>query len=167
MPVEYLRGSICGHQVLTYDGGDAYSSITPGTSAPADSYAPILVTKVARLGRPSQLAFFQIRSRSSVNMSAANRHNLALMGGAGAIYSALVRNKAAQIYKDCASACPKGYTLRSFVFPLIHDGLKNKDATIVIASGVGIVNPWVSNAAQNVPIDPAIVAKFDDELKSV
>lgn len=95
------------------------------------------------------------------------RHNLALMGGVGAIFASLIKNKSAQIYSDCVRVCPKGWPLRAFLAPIIRSGLDNKLSNIAIADGVSIVNPWVSSDTPNVPVRSEIITKFASELSNI
>lgn len=88
------------------------------------------------------------------------------MGGVGALYAALVRDKSAQIYKDCVRVKPAGKTLRAFLSPILRAGLDAKDAAIVVASGVSIVNPWISSDTPNVPVTAAVLDKFSSELSN-
>lgn len=167
MPVDYMRGALAPRQSLAYseDGAAAYD-VPTGESVSARNYQSILVAKVARLGSANRLQFFQIRTRSTVNMSAAFRHNCALMGGVGALFAALVRDKSAQVYKDCVRVKPAAKTLRAFLSPILRSGLDAKDTTIVVASGVSIVNPWVSSETPNVPVSAALLDKFSSELSN-
>lgn len=164
-PVHWMRGKLAGSPELNYDGGKGYD-VSIGDVVPAANYQPCLVAKVLRAPYRDRLRYFQIRTRSSVNMTAATHHNLAVMGGAGALFAALVRQKSSTIYIACVNACPKGQTLRSFVFPILHHGLSVKDANIIIAPHVIIKNPWITNENPNVPVSAAILAKFRTELSN-
>lgn len=97
-------------------------------------------------------------------MTAAVKRNMALMGGVGALYAALVNDKDAPIYQTIADICPKDMTLRAFVAPVIRNALANRYARITFADGVYIVNPWVSEETPNVPISAANLDKFASEL---
>lgn len=110
--------------------------------------------------------YFQVRTRTTVNMTAALRHNLALMGGAGALFASLVSDKTSDIYIACAGVVPRGETLRSFMIPLLRDGLAAKNADIAISGNISIVNPWVSSASPNVPVSQTILDKFSSELSN-
>ena len=155
-----MRGSLSGRQDIEYDQTDAYS-IPDGEKVTADAYSPIFVAKVTREGR---VKFYQVRTKTSVNMTAAYRLNIALLGGAGALYAALLRQKASAIYNDCVRVCPKNMTLRAFLMPIMREALAGKESSIEIAQGVEIVNPWVSQETPNVPVPSAIVDKFASVL---
>ena len=155
-----MRGSLSGRQELEYNNADAYD-IPDGNKVSAADYSPIFVAKVTREGR---VKYYQVRTKSSVNMTAAYRLNIALLGGSGALYAALLRQKSSTIYNDCVRVCPKGYTLRAFLMPIMRTALAAKQSAIVVAQGVEIVNPWVSQDTPNVPVPSAIVNKFASVL---
>lgn len=166
-PVEWIAGSLSGRQPeqLKYGGGSGYE-VAVGETRAADVYQPRLIAKVLRAYTRKQIKCFCVRTKTSVHMSAANKRNLSIMGGAGALYAALLRDKAAAIYADIVAVKPKQLTLRAFVVPLLRAGLRDKVATIDIADGVGIVNPWISSAEPNVPLRQAVLDKFASELSN-
>lgn len=125
-----------------------------------------MIAAVRGLYKPRRIKYFQVRTRTTMNMTAGARETMALMGGVGALYSSLVRNKSAEIYAQCVAACPVNMTLRAFVTRRLRAGLAAKNATIIIAAGVNIVNPWVSSAAPNVPVSNEILDKFSSVLSS-
>lgn len=144
MPVEWVRGSLSGAQTLTYGGVQAYDVSTTDKIS-ADSYRPTLVAK--RLSRNGRL-FYQVRTRTSVHLSTLARMNLAVLGGAGAIFSALV-NRGDNVH-------------RYLTFPVLMDMLRTK-ANGAQCEGIAVDNPWrVQNP--NVSIAPAIISKFNNEL---
>lgn len=162
-PVDYLRGNISGRQDLDYNGGAAYD-IAAGSIVSAENYEPRFITAVLHLHARGQKKYFVVRTRTSINMTARMRHNLALMGGVGALFAALLSDKTAQIYRDCVDACPEEKTLRQFVTPKLRAGLSAKTDTITIADGVTITNPWVHTGTQTLTISPDIINKFNTEL---
>lgn len=165
-PVDWMRGKMAGPQDLKYNDGDAYS-LAIGDKVSAANYQSCVVAKVLRAPYRDRLRFFQVRTRSTVNVTATMHRNWALMGGAGAIYAALARQKESAVYIACASACPKEKTLREFIFPLLRAGLAAKDEHITIAENVYIINPWISSDTPNVPIDAGVISKFSDELSNL
>lgn len=144
MPIEWVRGSLSGAQTLTYGGVQAYDVSTTDKIA-ADSYRPTLVAK--RLARNGRL-FYQVRTRTSVHLSSIARMNLAVLGGAGAIFAVLV-NRGDNVH-------------RNLTFPVLMDMLRTK-ASGAQCEGIAVDNPWrVQNP--NVSIAPAIISKFNNEL---
>lgn len=162
MPIDFIRGNISGRQDLKYSGGDAYA-LPANSRVSADSYQPRMIARVMRK-RTYNIKYFQVRTRTTVNMSAATRLNMALMGGTGALIGSLLSDKASTIYQSCRSLTPKDMTLRGFLSPIIRAGLAAKNPSIVIGSGVEIVNPWISSATPNVPVTTSIIEKFASEL---
>lgn len=161
-----MRGNLSGRQDLKYGEGSAYS-IEVGDDVPAANYQPRLVARVLRLGSVYQLRTFQVRTKHSVNMTPAMHRNLALMGGVGAIFSAIVSDKTSTLYNNCVNACPRGLTLRQWMSPIIRQGLAAKNSTLVIADGVAIQNPWVSGGTGSlVTIPQTILDKFASELSN-
>ena len=88
------------------------------------------------------------------------------MGGAGAIYSAIVRDKSSDIYAQCIAVKPRQLTLRAFLVPLLRVGLAGKVENIAIADGLSIVNPWVSSAAPSVQVPQNVIDKFAPVLSN-
>lgn len=162
-PVDWMRGNLSGRQVLKYNGGNAYG-IPTGSSVPADTYQPRVIAKVLREPYATRLRYYQVRTRTSVNMTDKMRLNLALMGGVGALLGSLLKMKSSAIYNACMAAKPGKVTLRAFLAPIIRDALANKEEYITIAPDVLIVNPWVSSDEPNVPVPAAIIAKFSSVL---
>lgn len=162
MPIDFIRGNISGRQDLKYSGGDAYA-LPANSRVSADSYQPRMIARVMWQKR-QRVKYFQVRTRTTINMSAATRLNMALMGGTGALVGSLMSDKTSAIYQSCLSLVPKGKTLRGFISPIIRAGLSAKNATIVIGNGVEIVNPWVSSATPNVQVTQDILNKFASEL---
>lgn len=163
MPVDYLRGNISGRQSLEYDGGGGYD-VPVGSKVSASGYQPRMVAMVTRIATPRTLRYFQVRTRTSVNMTASQHRNLALLGGSAAMYAALVNDKTAQIYRECVSVCPNNITLRAFMMPMLRDGLSAKTEVIQVADGVQITNPWRYSGTQTLNIPQAILDKFNSEL---
>lgn len=161
-PIDFIRGNISGRQDLKYSGGDAYA-LPANSRVSADAYQPRMIARVMRK-RMYNVKYFQVRTRTTVNMTAAARLNMALMGATGAIIGALLSDKTSAIYKSCLALVPKYMTLRAFLSPIIRAGLAAKSTSFVIGSGVEIVNPWVSDAEPNVPVAAAMLEKFRSEL---
>lgn len=159
LPIDWMKGNISGRQDIEYNGNSAYA-IEVGNSVSADNYQPRVVAKMMRSGK-TDLRYFQVRTKTTINMTASMQLNMALMGAAGALFASLVSAKESQIYSDCMNLLPAGKTFRAFIVPILKEGLRAKDKHITIGSGVYIVNPWISNDAPNVPIRPAIIDKFD------
>lgn len=161
-PVASMSGSLSGRQDVQYDAEGAQGYDVPdGTKASAVGYQPILV---ARHYARKHVNNFQVRTKTSVNMTVKARKSMAVMGGAGALFTALLNMKSSTIYGQCVAATPKGYTLRGFLFPRLMAALAAKDEHIAVADGVYIVNPWVSSDTANVPVTSNNYSKFYEVL---
>ena len=159
MPIESLSGNLSGRQQLNYDGGRAYDTNEPTAAA---DYEPRMVAFHSdRRGN-----YFCVRTKYTANITNRSRVNLATMGGAGAIYSAIVRDKSSDIYAQCVAAKPRQLTLRAFLVPLLRVGLAGKVENIAIADGLSIVNPWVSSAAPSVQVPQNVIDKFAPVLSN-
>lgn len=166
-PIDYMRGSLSGRQDIRYTANDVEGYYAPdGEITPANDYMPKLI---AHYRSDRNRRFFCVRTRSSINMSARVRRTMALMGGAGAIYAAIVREKSSPIYIACVNDWKtngvKGSTLRMHVMRILIDGLDDYDATITIGAA-NIVNPWVSSETPNVVIPQSIIDKFNSVLSN-
>lgn len=166
-PIDYMRGSLSGRQDIRYTANDVEGYYTPdGEITPANDYQPKLI---AHYRSDRNRRFFCVRTRSSINMTAPVRRTMALMGGAGAIYAAIVREKSSPIYIACMNDWKsnglKGTTFRMHVMRILIDGLDDYDATITIGTA-NIINPWVSSETPNVVIPQAIIDKFNSVLSN-
>lgn len=161
-----MRGCLNGAQEKQYNGNAAYD-IPIGERVSADDYQPRFIAKVMREPYANRIKYFQVRTRSSVNMTAANKHSMALLGGAGALFASLLRHKSAAIYHECyAAAMESGESFRGFMIRRLRAGLTAKDDHIVIAGNTYVVNPWVSAETLNVCIPQAVIDKFASELSN-
>ena len=160
-----MRGNLSGRQSLEYteQGGAAYDA-PDGEKTSAANYEPRLVAMHTELPNRRR-NYFQVRTKTSVNMTSPMRKSLAGMGGAGAIYAALVNDRSSLIYSQCAAAKPRGVTMRQFVLPSVMATLSDKASRATIAEGVYIDNPW-RVASPNVPVSAAIISKFASVLAS-
>ncbi len=155
-PVYVMAGSLSGRQYLTYGTDDKKAYQTEGATA-ANDYKPNLVLQWRR---KDDKRYFSVRTKYTTHMTVKNRANLAVLGGAGAIYSAIVRDKTSDIYKQCRQACPSKITLRAFLVPILRAGLAGKMENITIAANVVVTNPWISSGTQTVQVPQTIIDKF-------
>ena len=167
VPIDYMRGNISGRQDIEYSAGKAYE-LPDGARQSADNYQPRMIAKVHKDGI-STMKYFQIRTKTTVNMSANYRLSLAVLGASGALYASLVSDKSSAIYNavlNAANTYGIGKTFRAYVIPALIIGLRAKSAQLNIAPNVSIVNPWVSSETPNVPVSQTIIDKFTDVLSA-
>lgn len=159
-PIDYMTGNVSGRQSIEYgSGGKAYAQPS-GVKTAANNYEPRLIAKRLRQYTKNARSYYQVRTRTSVNMTDKKRLSMAVLGGAGALFASLVNDKSSLIYSQCVAACPANKTLRQFVFPLLCAALAAKEERIIVADSVYIVNPWISSETPNVPVSQIILDKF-------
>lgn len=167
LPIDYMRGNLSGRQNIAYSTGKGYD-VPDGTTETAVDYMPRMVAQYRTNGL-YEIRTFQVRTKTSVHMTESLRLSLAVMGGAGALYASLVSDKMSAIYQavyTAALANGKGQTFRGYVMRALMTGLRAKDAQLIIASGVYIVNPWTSSETPNVPVSQTILDKFSEVLST-
>lgn len=164
-PVEWMRGKLSGNQLLQYDGGGAYS-VPEGSIVAASGYSPRVIAQLRGNGK---MRTFQVRTKTTVNATAAYRINLALMGGACAMYAAIVRDKSSSLYNACVGAYfagkTHGDTFRSYLVKKFRSGLEEGNTIIFLDNHVEIDNPWTTEKqSPNVVVSDNIINKFNEYL---
>lgn len=141
MPIDWVRGSISERQHnIVYGGVPAYE-VQSTDYTPADNYSPIIV---ARYLRARDIRCYQVRTKTAVHISAQYRMNLAVLGGAGAIFAALLNRGE--------------HVTRAVTFPRLMSMLR-LHASSTQSEGLTIDNPWVVSTP-NVTIPQSIITKF-------
>lgn len=169
-----LRGNISGAQKLQYptDNKGAYEGPL-GSKNYARNYRPSVIVSQ----RASDGAFhYSIRTKTANHLTAKSKTAMALLGGAGAMYAAIVGNKSSQLYNSLYAQYLKFQefgekrTFRAFMMDVLRRGLKQKLAVIVVAGPlppVSIDNPWNTDKEMpNVKVAQQVLVKFWSELAS-
>lgn len=178
-PVEAMRGNLSGTQKgLEYptNNNAAYESPV-GSRNYARNYQPIFVgVKRASDG----LKYFVVKTKTAIGMTAASKKQMAVLGGAGAIMAALLRDKSSQAYQKVLE-CFERYqsrggeikTFRKYVTNQLVSNLKGKQPAAFIGADLAgtmvyINNPWHSTgygpSGIDVVIEQGSLAKFWDQL---
>lgn len=162
-PVESIRGNMSGRQDLVYAENDNKAFEAPqGQVNYARNYTPRFVgAKRARDGRK----YFSVRTKNGVNLSPKSMKAMALLGGTGAIYAAIVnsdtlRNGVEMVYRflidrtrqGISGGIPIDTTFRQYVSGVVRSALERKANTITFAGGAGVQpvninNPWVAGGS--------------------
>ena len=172
-PVEAMRGNLSGKQDLLYpsENNKAYDGPV-GSVNYANNYAPRFVgAKIAKNGKK----FFTVRTKSANHLTAASKKAMALLGGTGAIYAAIVRDKSAGSLYARLQAMYIGLqelgltdSFRKWVTDVLRRALIDhaSQATFAGPSGsIGVDNPWGKfEGSLNVQVPNAIRVKFWTEL---
>lgn len=142
LPVDWVRGSISERQHnIVYGGVQAYE-VQGSDYTPADNYSPIIV---ARYLHARDIRCYQVRTKTAVHISAQSRMNMAVLGGAGAIFAALLNRGE--------------HMTRAVTFPRLMSMLR-LHASSTQSEGLTIDNPWVVSNP-NVTIQQEILTKFN------
>lgn len=174
-PVEAVRGNLSGTQDLRYalNNNKAYEAPAGQRNYARNYRASFIGAKRASDG----LKYFSVRTKSCTNVTAKWLKAGAILGGAGAIFADIMRNKTGELYNDLyaqwleLNSLGNKKSFRKSVMDTIMSGLRNKVAEIVYAGprgGVTIDNPWVkvvvSPQTFNVYVTPAVLFKFWPQL---
>lgn len=161
-----LRGNISGHQKLEYAENDnpAYNSPVGSRNYARNYRASIIVNKRASSGA----YYYGVKTKSAIGMTTRAKNMMALMGGAGAIYSVHVNNpvfKAIMISiweHDRQYSTYADYTFRKFWIEAIRGMLRTREDRYsrTVGGTLTIYNPWVYVQAVTYKPSPEIIAKF-------
>lgn len=169
-PVEAMRGNLSGRQDLLYPSNDNKAYEGPvGSVNYAQNYAPRFVgAKLSKTGKK----YFTVRTKSANHLTAKSKKAMALLGGAGAIYAALL--KAPTLKANAQAVYVKAQELgdvrsfRAFMMDYIRTALIEHSETIslnIAGASVSIDNPWEkTTGALNIAISNTIRVKFWTEL---
>lgn len=180
-PFDGLRGNVSGRQDLVYAENDNKAFEAPqGRTNYARNYKPRYVSaKRASDGR----MYFSLRTKNAVNLSARSMQAMALLGGTGAIYAAIVnndtlRNGVELVYRflidrtrqGLPGGIPLDTTFRQYASDVIRRALESKANTITFAGGAGVQpvlvnNPWVSGGTgEAISISQTVFVQFWQQL---
>lgn len=171
-PVESMRGNLSGAQKLEYptDNLGAYEGPIASVNY-ARNYSPRFIgAKIAKSGKK----YFSVRLRSANHLTAKSKKAMALLGGTGAVYAAILKEPAllTGIQAQYAALTEIGMqkSFRKYVTDVIRNGLIEKRDLFTFAGPASLVqvdNPWVKTASSlNIQISQAILVKFWSELAS-
>lgn len=169
-PVEAIRGNMSGRQDLLYPTNDNKAYEGPiGSVNYARNYTTRFVgAKIAKSGKK----YFIVRTKSANHLTAKSKMAMALLGGAGALYSALLKNSAlkaqAQAVWVKAQELGDQRSFRAFMMFYFRRALIGHEQTIALnvsGSSVSIDNPWAKVSGElNLPVSQGIRVKFWTEL---
>lgn len=172
-PVEAMRGNLSGAQNLKYPTENNKAFESPEGSV---NYACNYGTRFIGAKRASDgLKYFAVKTKTATHITPRSLQAMALLGGAGAMYAALVRDKASASYTGIYAQWvelqnvgnPK--TFRQYVMDNFRHALASKQSTVVFAGprpAVTVNNPWVSEQTADMSISREILTKFWPQLAS-
>lgn len=171
-PVEAMRGNLSGKQDLLYPSNDnkAYESPVGSVNYARNYAARFVGAKIAKTGHK----YFAVRTKSATHVTAKSKKAMALLGGAGALYAALLKTPAklttAQSLWNYAQEHGDNRSFRAYMMDFFRQGLINHVAafTASVASiTLSIDNPWGKFAGTlDMPVAQRIRVKFWTQLVS-
>lgn len=167
-----MRGNLSGKQKLQYptDNQGAYEGPVGSVNYARNYRTSYIGAKIAKNGR----TYFTVRTKTANHLTAKSKKAMALLGGAGAIYAALVMIPAAKAKMEAtfikAQELGDKRTFRAFWMYYIRQMLVAKSASqhvVVAGAEITFKNPWVNTnreVYESTTLDILIVVKFWGEL---
>lgn len=170
-PIEEMSGNLSGAQNLKYPTQDNKAFESPEGSV---NYARNYKNRfVGAVRRKDGLCYFSVKTKTATHITPRSLQAMALLGGAGAMYAALVRDKAsatyAGIYAQWVELQNVGNTksFRQYVMYNFRQMLASKQSTVVFAGprpAVTVNNPWKGEQTADMSISREILTKFWPQL---
>lgn len=169
-PVESMRGNLSGAQKLEYptNNNAAYEGPVGSVNYARNYGARFIGAKIAKSGKK----YFTVRTKSANHLTSKSKKAMALLGGAGAIYAALI--KAAALKAQAEAVFAKAQELgdvrsfRKFMMDYIRAAIIEHKATIALniaGTSVSIDNPWGKfSGSLNISISDTVRIKFWSQL---
>lgn len=168
--IEAMRGNLSGRQDLLYpsENNKAYDGPIGSVNYARNYRASYIGAKIAKSGK----VYFAVRTKSANHLTAKSKKAMALLGGAGALYAALLKTPAklttAQSLWNYAQEHGDNRSFRAYMMDFFRQGLINHVAafTAQVASiSLSIDNPWGKFAgALDIQVSQRIRVKFWTEL---
>lgn len=173
-PVEAMRGNLSGAQNLKYPTQNNNAFESPEGSV---NYARNYSTRFIGAKRASDgLKYFAVKTKTATHITARSLQAMALLGGAGAMYAALVRDKASATYAGIYAQwvelqnIGETRTFRKFVMDIFRKMLVSKEQAVAISGprpSVTVYNPWTnSTQTTDMQVSQAILVKFWEQLSN-
>lgn len=170
-PVEAMRGNLSGKQTLVYAENDNPAYDAPVGRQYARNYRPSFIgAKRASDGRK----YFSVKTKSATLITTASKKRMAILGAAGAVYGAILANKASATYialvalfqKQNADLRAKG--MRKYFCDWAFNSLATKsqfisipDLSIPAGAPVTMNNPWFSGIqTSGIEVSNEVLVKF-------
>ena len=174
-PVEAMRGNLSGAQKLAYAKNDNPAFNAPVGRQYARNYDPRYIgAKISASGKK----IFSVKTKTATKINAASLLRMALLGGAGALYAAMLNNasvkaQAENVYGLYVSRRAETRSFRKFWMDQFRATLNRKkvqtSVSITDEGGtlhqVQIKNPWVyTEGTPNCPVSDQTLVKFWPQL---
>lgn len=165
-PFDVLRGNLSGRQELVYP-----TSNNTAWNAPAGkrSYARnYRATYIGARRSGTGKVYFAVKKKSASTLSDAAKMQMAVFGGAAAIYTAMLSTATliAPMNAFYNAQHRQGQTMRQFYLPGISTMLRSHSTTYSWGNAIKISNPWYGTSAgfTEVTISEELLVKFWKQL---
>lgn len=178
-PVEAMRGNLSGKQDgLVYPASDNKAYESPiGSVNYAKNYRPSFIgAKRAKDG----LKYFSVKTKTAIHLTAKSKRQMALLGGAGACFAAIMNNETQKAHVELAYIYAKNLgetakTLREYLMGKIIKSLGRRRNVLftlpynVLGDEVTISNPWIEigEIGTRCEVDGVVLDRFYTELGPV
>ena len=158
-PIEEMSGNLSGAQNLKYPTKDNKAYESPEGSV---NYARNYKNRfIGAVRRKDGMCYFSVKTKTATHITRKSLQAMAVLGGAGSIYSTIVRDKSGQLYTQLQFHYVKlqeyGLTdsFRKWLTGHLTTMLRNKEQSHTIAGPAGsltIYTPWLATIS-DVPND--------------
>lgn len=178
-PVEAMRGNLSGTQIgLVYPASDNKAYESPiGSVNYAKNYRPSFIgAKRAKDG----LKYFAVKTKTAIHLTAKSKRQMALLGGGGACFAAIMNNETQKAHAELAYLYAKNLgetakSLREFLMAKIIKSLGRRRNVLftlpynVLGDEITISNPWIERGEGDThcSIDGVVLDRFYTELGPV
>ena len=171
-PVSNAQGSLTPKKKLEYALNDNPAFYAPrGQKEKARNYQTIYV---GHKRNASGRNYFSVRGKTSVTLTPARLRQMAIIGGAGAMYSAIVANKSSALYIAILAAynaepIAERPTFKKYVMSVLQKMLHNYMPmnyfyNRITGTYTYVQSPWNYEGTGNVHISSDIIVKFWEQL---
>lgn len=172
-PIEEMSGNLSGAQNLKYPTKDNKAYESPEGSV---NYARNYKNRfIGAVRRKDGMCYFSVKTKTATHITPRSLKAMALLGGAGAMYAALVRDKASATYAGIYAQWvelqnvgnPK--TFRQYVMDNFRQMLATSSDNVVFSGprpAVTVNNPWRGEQSTDVTISREILVKFWPQLST-
>lgn len=171
-PFEAIQGNLSGRQDLRYAENDNKAYESPaGKKNYARNYTPRYVgSYITKSGK----SIFRVKTKTAVHMTAKATKAMALLGGAGAVYGALIKVKTTATYLavlaqyNALVALGEKRSFQQYCMANIRQAILANAENVTFAGPATLAqfkNPWYDGSmSADVTISTAVLVKFWPEL---
>ena len=171
-PIEEMSGNLSGAQNLKYPTQNNKAFESPEGSV---NYARNYKNRfIGAIRRKDGLCYFSVKTKTATHITTRSLQAMALLGGAGAMYAALVRTKSSATYAGIYAQwvelqnIGETRTFRKFVMDAFRRMLASKENNVTFTGprpgSITVNNPWKAAQSDDVKVSREILVKFWPQL---